>query len=178
MYCLPQPFILFLIIWQTNCILVFSKLIPAWLDLHISVLSLDKFCGFVYFKFVFIWSYSQGMVLLPPATNVPYHLDQYCFFFMCYWLWSFNILAVIQILHCALVPRGGGQWSCGVQTASSFSESDSPRMRLVTDPYSCVCACVYLWRRISEYQTGKLEYTIWWSVFFPQNTAAVVFLLC
>lgn len=87
---------------------MFSKLIPAWLDLHIGVLSLDKFCGFVYFKFVFIWSYSQGMVLLPPATNVPYHLDQYCFFFMCYWLWSFNILAVIQILHCALVPRGGG----------------------------------------------------------------------
>lgn len=106
-YCLPQPFMLFLIIRQTNCILVFSKLIPAWLDLHIGVLGLDKFCGFVYFKFVFIWSYSQGMVLLPPATNVPYHLGQYCFFFMCYWLWSFNILAVIQILHCALVLRGG-----------------------------------------------------------------------
>lgn len=108
LYCLPQLFMLFLIIWQTNCILGFSRLTPAWLDLHISVLGLDKFCGFgFFFKFVFIWSYSQRMVFLPPDTNVPYHVGQYCFFFMCYWLWSFNILAVIQILHCALVPRGG-----------------------------------------------------------------------
>lgn len=60
------------------------------------------------------------------------------------------------------------QLSCGEQTASLFSESDSLRMRLVTDLYSqsvfCLCetpdcGSVFSWTRLAFFQLS--EVSIW-----------------
>lgn len=95
-------------------------------------------------------------VFLLEATKVPSVLDCYCFF-SCVVIQHIGQLVRFSPVHLSALGRTR-QRSCGVQTASLFSESDSTGMRLVTDPYSGVCLSSkgLLWGWISVCETGRL----------------------